>query len=132
MNITNLPKSEVFYKDNAVRIFMNQLVNQLQEFLSDDRYKLPKQNNDSISVLNNPEPSKADKNIGSILYNSDAKTVEVNTDGTYKKLATYEELTSAEVIAITSGEKNGRFIFETDTGDLRIGVNNLFKTVTLI
>lgn len=126
MNITNLPVAKVFDDNPSVRIFLSQLVDQLQEFFSDERYKFPTQNTLSITHLNG-----IDNNIGTVLYNETSKTVQVNTDEVYKPLATYEELTAAQVSAIPAVERNGRFIFETDTGDLRVGMNNLFKTVTV-
>lgn len=127
MNITNVPKVPMIQNSTELRTFFNQLVNQLQEFLSNERYKLPTQSNTTVPVLNN----NVDKNIGGILYNESSKTTQVNTNGIFNNVATYEELTAAQVSAIASGERNGRFIFETDTGDLRVGMNDLFKTVTV-
>ena len=64
------------------------------------------------------------------LYNSDDKNFQVNTDTGFKPLSTYEELTSTEISAIPSGQRDGRFIFDTDTSDLKFGVNDSFLTVT--
>ncbi len=126
MNIPNVPKVPSIQNSTEHRVFLNQIVNQLQEFLSDERYKLPTQPDTNVSILNN-----VTKNTGSLLFNNTSKTGQINTDGIYKNLATYEELTAAQVSAIASGERNGRFIFETDTGDLRVGMNDTFKTVTV-
>lgn len=45
-------------------------------------------------------------------------------------LTTYDELTTAEIAAIPSGERNGKFIFDTDTVTLKVGFNDAFATVT--
>ena len=46
--------------------------------------------------------------------------------------ATYEELTTAQINAIPSGQRNGRFIYDTDAGVLKTGFNDTFATVTTI
>ena len=132
MNIPNVPKIPTIQNSTEHRVFLTQIVNQLQTFLSDERYLLPQQPTINVLKLNEAVDKFGNKkNPGSILYNSTTKSGQINNDGIYKTLATYEELTAAEITSIPSGERNGRFIFETDTGDLRVGMNNLFKTVTV-
>lgn len=45
-------------------------------------------------------------------------------------LTTYDELTTAEIASISSGERNGKFIYDTDAGTLKVGFNDAFATVT--
>lgn len=147
MNITNLPQEPIIdpnskneegkvtgHISTGWRIFFNQIVNQSQEFLSDERYKLPSQPakaNTTVSDLNTI------KSEGGILYDNIEKVGKINTEDGYntpktysfKTLVTYEELTQAQVNAIPSGQRNGRIIFETDTGDTKLGTNNTFITL---
>ena len=46
------------------------------------------------------------------------------------QLTTYNELTTAEISAIPSGQRNGKFIYDTDTDTLKVGFNDAFATVT--
>lgn len=131
MKIPGFPKTPFINPEDktmhsAWRVFFNQLINQLQAHFSDSGYFLPRQDDATINTLN------TDTSIGSILYSSNSKSAKINTQGTFNIITTYEELTSAQVGTIPSGERNGRFIYETDTGDLKFGVNNLFKTVQLV
>lgn len=45
-------------------------------------------------------------------------------------LTTYDELITAEIAAIPSGQRNGKFIYDTDTTTLKVGFNDAFATVT--
>lgn len=44
--------------------------------------------------------------------------------------ATYQEQTTAEIASLPSGERNGKFIFDTDTVTFKAGFNDMFKTLT--
>lgn len=44
-------------------------------------------------------------------------------------LVTYEELSSAEIAAIPSGERNARMIYDTDLGQLFMGANDGFIAI---
>lgn len=141
MNITNIPLNEMVDKDGKIhhswRIFFNQIVNQMQTFLSDERYKLPDQpvkENTSVSDLNIKDSE------GGLLYDNIEKVGKINTeDGhnnvqdpptySFKRIATYEQLTQSQVNAIKSGQRNGRIIFETDTGMTKLGSNDTFITL---
>lgn len=46
------------------------------------------------------------------------------------QFATYDELTAVEISSIPSGQRNGRFVLDTDTGTLKVGFNDAFATVT--
>ena len=132
MNIPNVPKAPMHEDNTAWRVYNNQIVNQLQEFLSDERYKLPSQSDTDVTKLNDATDSFGNKkNPGSILFNETSKSGQINTDGIYKNLGTYEELTTTGIGDIPSGQRNGRFILDTDSGDFKVGVNDIFKTVTL-
>ena len=141
MNITNLPVHPMVNDDGQLhpswRIWFNQITNQLQTFLSDEKYKLPQQpvkTGTSISDLNVIESE------GGILYDNQAKTGKINTEDGYstnppnttysfKTVVTYEEATSAQIAAIPSGQRNGRIIFNTDTSDTVLGTNDGFITL---
>lgn len=131
MEIPSVPTSHFWDKDaqrvsHHWRIFFNQLINELQRNVSNESYILPPQDSQSVNALN------TDALIGGILYESNSKSAKINTAGKFKTITTYEELTSTEVSAIPSGERNGRFIYETDSGDLKFGVNDIFKTVQVV
>lgn len=44
-------------------------------------------------------------------------------------VTTYEEFSTVQINAIPSGERNGRFIYDTDTGQLKVGFNDAFAVV---
>lgn len=46
------------------------------------------------------------------------------------QLTTYDELTTAEIAAIPPGQRNGKFVYDTDTGTLKVGFNDDFATIT--
>lgn len=130
MNISNFPKAPMVKDDKKASDewiqYFDQTTQQLQQFLSDERYVLPSQDHKNVAILNTNSG-----NVGSILYNNESKSGQINTEGTYKNLVTYEEMTDTQVNAIPSGQRNGRIIYETNTGDLKIGFNDEFKTVSV-
>lgn len=137
MNITNLPRDPLIINENDIhphwRVYLNQLTNQLQEFLSDERYKTPEQSLDNISQLEDLE-----KNKGGVVYNTSNNDIRLNVKNRYQTLpedtveyrfktaVTYEEMTNMKLTQIPSGERNGRIIYVTDTGMTKLGVNNVF------
>lgn len=131
MNITNPPEGAHYDADGRptpdARVFQQQMVSQLQENLSDERYKLPAQPAANVTRLNNAVDTN--KNTGGILFNSTSKSAMVNTHGSFKNIVTYEEMTSAQVLAIPSGERNGRIIYETDSFATKLGSNDTFITL---
>ncbi len=138
MNITNVPVQNLLDEngkmDHSWRTFFNQLVNQLQTFLSDERYKNPEQNDVNIQKLEDKEAHK-----GGTLYDISDNTYRINIKNNYigvanpeyrfKIIVTYEEMNTAKVSTIPSGERNCRIIFVTDTGMTHLGTNNMFITL---
>lgn len=136
MNITNVPHHEILDANGNLhqnwRTFFSQLTTQLQTFLGDETYNLPKPDDARLSELN------VEKHEGGILYNDSTKRGMINTEDNYvspaiyslKTLVTYEELTTAQAAAIPSGERNGRVIYETDGANRTLlGSNDTFITL---
>ncbi|UCE38413.1 MAG: hypothetical protein JSW00_04075 [Thermoplasmata archaeon] len=67
---------------------------------------------------------------GAMLYNTTTKGPYVNVEGVNKNMTTLEQLTTAEISSIPSGQRNGRFIHDTTTDELKIGFNDTIMTVT--
>lgn len=129
MEIPSVPHSK-FTDGNgdissAWRQFMTLLVNQLQSGVSDSGYIIPHQDQDTIAQLN------TDDTKGGILYDKEGEFAQVNTNGVFKNVGTYEELSTDDINAIPSGKRNGRLLLDTDTGDLKIGMNDEIKTITV-
>lgn len=61
---------------------MQQTFKQLQTNLSQEGVKIPQQPTTTIAQLN------TSKSVGNLLYDSEAKTLMVNIDGTYKTVQT--------------------------------------------
>jgi hypothetical protein len=128
MKILSVPITPIAEKNGNVstqwRLYFEQLTNQLQRGLLDIGYKLPQANNEKIASL------VATDLQGAMIYNNESKNVQANTDGNYKPVNTYEELTSASIAEIPSGQRNGRFIYDSDNAVLKVGFNDAFYTVT--
>lgn len=128
MKISSVPIAPISEKNGNVstpwRLYFEQLTNQLQGALLDIGYKLPQANNQKINSLVNSDLQ------GAMIYNHESKNVQANTDGNYKPVNTYEELTNAEIADIPSGQRNGRFVYDTDNALLKVGFNDAFYTVT--
>lgn len=113
------------------RSLFSQLITQVQTNLSDEAYIMPNPDNTRINELN------VQTRVGGMLYNDGTKAAMVNTEDnhtgqptySFKNLNTYQELTSAQVAAIPSGQRNGKIIYETDTTDTKLGVNDTFITL---
>lgn len=138
MKIISVPNTPLTNKNGEVnsdwRVFFNQLVQQLQLYLSDERYISPQPPPDRISALNR------ENNKGGILYNKDTNTGMINlkstsgtdTSHTYQPIATLvNTLTNAEVAALSADSRDGRFFETTDTHELKVWINGTLKTVTI-
>lgn len=129
MKISNLPRAPLLDEHGNLNPEWHDtfalLVNQMQIHLNDERYILPNQPTDTINELNDQ------KSEGGIVYDNTAKSGKINTNGTFKTLSTYDNLSTNEINAIPSGQRDGKFVRDTTTGDLKVGINNEFKTVTL-
>jgi hypothetical protein len=138
MNITNFPVAPIINKDGDLhhtwKNWFNQLTNQVQTFLSDEHYVLPRQ---PVKVGTSVQDLNVRKSEGGILYDNDTKSGKINTEDGYsndppnktysfKTVVTYEEATSAKVAAIPSGQRNGRIIYQTDLHTTVIGINDAF------
>ncbi len=120
----SVPITKFLDNDNHVtsewRIYFDQLSNQLQSVFPDSGYIFPFKSTAELDDLDDPSL------VGRIAYNKEQKNMQVNTTGNYKPLTTYEELTTVEMSAIPSGQRNGRFIFDTNLGQLFAGSNDTF------
>lgn len=128
MRISSVPLTPIADKRGNVatewRLYFEQLTNQLQSNLLGIGYKLPQATNARVNELVAPDLQ------GAMIYNNESKNVQANTDGKYKPVNTYEELTSDDIAAIPAGQRNGRFIYDTDNALLKVGFNDAFYTVT--
>ncbi len=111
------------YVTSEWRIYFEQLSNQLQSFFPNSGYIFPFKSNAELDDLDDPSL------VGRIAYGEEQKNMQVNTTGNYKPLTTYEELTTLEISAIPSGQRNGRFIFNTDLTVLLAGSNDTFIVI---
>ena len=128
MSIPSVPRALVVNQDGSInnewRIFFDQLTLTLQRSLPLTGFKVPSKDNADLSLLLNKDLA------GGIIYNREQKNMQVNTDESYKPLNTYEALSTADINAIPTGERNGRFIYDTDATELKVGFNDSFLTVT--
>lgn len=141
MNITNIPLHPLIDEKGEMhpgwRIWFNQITNQLQTFLGNEKYTLPHQPMLTGTTV-------ADLNVrsseGGILYDNTTKNGMLNTEDGYstnppnttysfKRVVTYEEATTSQIAAIPSGQRNGRIIFNTDTMATVLGSNDAFITL---
>jgi len=129
MSIPSLPKDGFYAKNGQLadkwRIYFETQANYLQRNISQEGFKLPQQNQENLATLNNSNST------GAMLYDSEADAPIVNVAGVNKNMTTLEQLTTDEINAIPSGQRNGRFIHDTDTDELKIGFNDEIKTVTV-
>ena len=128
MSIPSVPRAQLVNQDGSVsnewRIYFDQLTLVLQEALPLTGFKMPSKNNNETSILVNQDLA------GGFIYNREQKNMQVNTVQSYKPVSTYEELPTADINAIPAGERDGRFIFDTDVTELKVGFNDSFLTVT--
>ncbi len=88
MNIPNIPpSSEPFVNDDGKITpiwynVMNQLFVQLQGNVSQEGYKVPKQNTETITKLNTDESTSA------LIYNKETHKAMVNINGVFKEILT--------------------------------------------
>lgn len=128
MSIPSIPRARIVEQDGKVntewRIYFEQLTSTLQRSFPLTGFNMPSKDNSETSLLSNNDLA------GGIIYNREQKNMQVNTEESYKPVSTYEELSTSEINAIPSGERNGRFIFDTDVTELKVGFNDNFLTVT--
>jgi hypothetical protein len=113
------------------RVWMSELISQMQHFVSDDSTILPTKTKTQIDQLD--AATNSSKFVGGILHDNEALNMKVKTeeDQPYKPLASYEEKTTVERNAIPLGQRNGRVIKDTmdnhtyiGTGDTFVRINN--------
>lgn len=137
MNITNVPNAPMINEDGQVghewRIFFNQMVNQIHNFLSDERYLHPRVDTSDETKLN------IEDNESGILYNNEEKSHKVNQGKVYPSapsasfvnMATYVgELSTAQINEIPSGQRNSKTVYNTTTGQLLYGANDTFIPIS--
>ena len=128
MNILSLPNDRIVDSSGNIttpwRVYLEQLTNQLQQSFLDIGWKVQSAGNDVIDGLVASDLS------GALIFNNESKNMQVNTEGSYKPINTYEQKTTADIADIPSGQRNGRFIYDTDTGQLKVGFNDNFNVVT--
>ena len=105
-------------------IMFNNLINYLQRNFTEFGIKAPHQDQDSVDRLN------LKREEGNFLYNTDTQSHFSNSNGVLKNMTTLENLTTDEIDNVPSGQRDGRFFGDTDTGELKIGVNDTILTVT--
>ena len=128
MSIPSVPRAQLVNKDGSVnnewRIYFDQLTLTLQRSFPLTGFKMPSKDNADMSLLLNADLA------GGFIYNREQKNMQVNTEESYKPVSTYEELSTSEINGIPTGERNGRFIYDTDATELKVGFNDNFLTVT--
>jgi hypothetical protein len=128
MSIPSVPRAQIVDKDGTIntewRIYFDQITFVLQSSFPLSGYKMPSKDNSEMPNLVNEDLA------GGFIYNREQKNMQVNTAENYKPLSTYEELSTAEINDIPTGERNGRFIYDTDDTALKVGFNDSFLTVT--
>jgi len=86
VSIPNLYKGKFVDKEgmltDGAKLFLSQLITQLQNILSPEGIALPKQSAANITVLNTT------KSIGNVLFNTDTSEAMVNLTGTFKTITT--------------------------------------------
>lgn len=86
MILPNLTDIKVANNDGSMhedfKGLMTQLIQTLQQSLSDEGYDLPKQTTDNVNLLNTAQSE------GRILYNNDTKQAMINLNGTFKTITT--------------------------------------------
>lgn len=128
MSIPSVPRAQLVNQDGTVntewRIYFEQLTLTLQRSFPLTGFKMPSKDKADLPLLFNSDLA------GGFIYNREQKNMQVNTEQSYKPVSTYEELSTSEIDDIPSGERNGRFIFDTDTTQLKVGFNDNFLTIT--
>jgi hypothetical protein len=120
MRIPSVPNGQLIdgrgHPTPQFRVWMSELINQMQHFVSDDSTILPTKTKEQINQLNTA--ANQSKFVGGILHDNEELNMKVKTESgkDYKPLNTYEELTNAEMLAIPSGQRNGRVVKNTDAG----------------
>jgi hypothetical protein len=86
MNIPNFQSSKFVdsngYLTNEWQLIMQQLIQALQQNLSNEGYKLPQQSAANIATLNTTDST------GNLIYDSTNNVAKVNLNGTYVTITT--------------------------------------------
>ena len=137
MNIPTVPNANFLQKDGSIHPswhhFFTQLSQQLQAGLTEANYA-PHASTEDINKLVTVTPKtplhSRQRLHGGTVYNKTTSNCMINNDGEYRNVSTLENLTSAQIAAIPSGKRNGRFITDTTTNKLKIGINDAFVEIT--
>lgn len=127
------------------RNFHQQLVNQVQYFLSDERYLLPHQPNPRASSANVDGLNKSDgSNLGGVYFHPTSNNPRVNlekyetgsstpTGYEFVPQMTFHEISStADLAAVPAAKRTGKIMVDpTDETKAYISVNGTWKTITL-
>lgn len=140
MNIPSVPNAPMVDKNGNIsdnwRIFMEQMIGQLQVNVSDDGYITPFRDENDIAQLNKQASE------GGLLYSTDAKSVKANVivpRGTtpnfedtyeYSPMSTYHELTNDQMNAIPSGQRNGKVVKNTTDTKTYLGTGDAFIQIS--
>ena len=106
--------------------WFSQIAKELQNNLSNEGIQHPSQPQTNVSLLNTPQ------SIGRTIYNSDSQFLNVNNQGTYRQLTTMDAQNSAQIAATPPTEVNNTWKFNTDTNQLLVGINGVFRQVAYI
>lgn len=147
MNIDSVPQGKMVDEHGQLmpywRNYLEQLIVQIQTFLSDERYLVPHQpdrrsQSTNISALNKDDGS----NLGGIYYNSTDNGLHVNlktytsggpTKYEFKPNFTYHSVeTSADRDAIPPQESEGKIVStEGSNTEAYIYINGAWRTISL-
>jgi hypothetical protein len=104
--------------------FFTQLIQELQQNVSNEGYFLPKQDSATVNQLN------TDQSIRALLYDETEGVAKVNNAGAFKEIYTRpEEKTQAEIDQIPANQISGTWVYNTDTTKLLYGIGGVFKEV---
>ena len=137
MNIPTVPNAKFLNEEGSIHPawhhFFSQMSQQLQHNFTEANYA-PHQTTDQIAALTTstaftPYDSRTKLNGGTV-YNKTTSKCMINNDGEYRPISTLENLTTVEITAIPAGQRTGRFIIDTTTNKLKVGINDAFVEVT--
>jgi hypothetical protein len=137
MNIPTVPNAQLLSNEGSIHPawhhFFTQLSQQLQHSFTEANYA-PHQTTDQITRMQTvtattPAHSRQRLNGGTV-YNKTTSKCMINNDGEYRPVSTLENLTTAEITAIPSGKRTGRYIIDTTTNKLKVGINDAFVEIT--
>lgn len=140
MNIPSVPNERMVDQNGEItvnwRIFFTQFIGELQRNASNEGVLAPFQAQADIPILND------ESRLGGLIYDTDAQATRTNLPvprGTlgntesspeYSLVNSYHEMTEDEINSLTSGQRNGKFLYDSTNDVLKVGFNNQIKTVT--